>query len=364
VLILLISITMVNAQGFMGIKPLNDTIPDEKNGFFFLPLLYYTPDTRLAYGGAGVYYFKIPPKHEYQQPTRGSYVQFLADYTQNKQLDVWGIWNIFTRNEDYILKGEARFRNFPDRFYGIGNDTKIADEEFYEYNLFSIKALALKKIRPSLFVGIDYNYETEYGLKTEAGGQLATGEITGFAGGIGSALGLVALFDSRDNIINPYKGRFAEVSSYFYSQSLGGTFNFTNINATYQQYWQVKPKHIFATQTVFRFNYGDVPFLDMATLGNDDILRGYPKNRFRDKHFWATQAEYRFPLFWRFGMVAFAGVGDVYDSVSDLRVSQLKYSIGTGLRFVVNPAERLNVRLDYGYGREGGNIYFIVTEAF
>ena len=28
-----------------------------------------------------------------------------------------------------------------------------------------------------------------------------------------------------------------------------------------------------------------------ATLGNDDILRGYPKNRFRDKHFMGAHVE-------------------------------------------------------------------------
>jgi hypothetical protein len=34
------------------------------------------------------------------------------------------------------------------------------------------------------------------------------------------------------------------------------------------------------------------------------------------------------------------------------------------LRFVVDPAERLNIRLDYGYGTEGGYFYFVVGESF
>jgi outer membrane translocation and assembly module TamA len=99
-------------------------------------------------------------------------------------------------------------------------------------------------------------------------------------------------------------------------------------------------------------------------VGSEVILRGYPKNRFRDKHFLATQAEYRFPIFWRFGGVAFAGVGDVFETTSDLRADRLKYSIGTGLRFLMNPKERLNIRFDYGIGREGGYYYFSVTESF
>jgi outer membrane protein assembly factor BamA len=175
---------------------------------------------------------------------------------------------------------------------------------------------------------------------------------------------LVGVIDTRDNIINPYKGRLAELSTYLFTQPLGSTFSFQVINGVYQQYWQIRPKQVLAFQFKSRFSFGDVPFLDLSTLGNDDILRGYPKNRFRDRHFAATQLEYRFPLWWRFGAVAFAGVGDVYGPSSELTIKNLKYSIGTGLRFVVDPAERLNIRLDYGYGTEGGYFYFVVGEAF
>jgi outer membrane protein assembly factor BamA len=132
----------------------------------------------------------------------------------------------------------------------------------------------------------------------------------------------------------------------------------------YQKYWQIKPKHIIALQARGRYGFGEVPFLDLSTLGNDDLLRGYPKNRFRDINFIGSQLEYRFPLFWRLGMVAFVGAGDVYRNTSDLSFQNIKYSLGTGIRFAVNPAERLNLRLDYGLGKDGGFFYFIVGESF
>ena len=113
-----------------------------------------------------------------------------------------------------------------------------------------------------------------------------------------------------------------------------------------------------------RYGFGQVPFLDMSSVGNDDLLRGYPKNRFRDVNFLGGQLEYRFPLFWRFGMVTFAGMGDVFNKHKELGLNHVKYSVGAGLRFVVNPAERLNIRIDYGYGREGGYFYFVVAESF
>jgi outer membrane protein assembly factor BamA len=258
-----------------------------------------------------------------------------------------------------------RYRNFPDRFYGIGNNTSKEAEEFYSYDYISFKTLQMKQVKPHLFVGFDYHFEYEYNFTyRNAEGQLATGSVPGYKGGVGSALGLVAVFDSRDNVVNAHKGRYAEFSSYLFEPLWGSTFEYLRLTGIHQQYFKLPNTHVVAIQQVASFNFGEVPFLDMSTVGSEVILRGYPKNRFRDKHFLATQAEYRAHLFWRLGAVAFAGVGDVFDSADDLRMDRLKYSVGAGLRFLVNPKERLNIRFDYGIGREGGYYYFSVTESF
>lgn len=349
---------------FFGFSRMDDTVTVEKTGFFVLPLIYYTPDTRWAFGGAGVYYFKTPPKYDYEKLTRVSYLQFLADYTQNKQLDLWGVWNIFTRNENFLFKGEVRYRNFPDRFFGIGNDTPDSFEERYEYSLISLKNLSLKKVRESVFIGIDYHFEYEYGFKYTAGRSLEQGTITGYKGGIGSAIGAVGIIDSRDNAINARSGKLIELSTYVYTPVLGSTFSFFAVNGLYQHHWPTTKRSSLALQTKLRLTYGEVPFLDLSVAGGDDILRGYPKYRYRDNHFLGTQLEYRYPLFWRLGMVAFAGVGDVFGPSSNVSWSTLKYSLGSGIRFAVNPAERLNIRFDYALGKDGGYFYFSVTESF
>jgi outer membrane protein assembly factor BamA len=358
------STTYSQRKKFLGFTPLNDTVKTSTEGTFLLPLLYYTPDTRWAAGAAGVHYFKLEAKDSTQLPTRTSNIQLLADYTQNRQADLWASWNVFTRNENYLLKGDLRFRNFPDKFYGIGNNTSKEQMERYSYNLIQIKSMFLKKVKPDFFIGFDYEFEKEYGVKTSPGGLLETGTIRGSNGGVGSAIGFISVYDSRDFIINAQKGMLFEFSTYLFNNFLGSTFNFFNVNTLYQKYWSVKKNHVIAFQYKNKFNFGNIPFIDMATLGNDDILRGYPKNRFRDKHFMGAQVEYRFPLFWRFGLTTFAGAGDVFGELQDLHLNRIKYSVGTGLRFVVNPQEKLNIRLDYAYGREGGYFYFMVAEAF
>jgi hypothetical protein len=346
----------------------------KSTGFFKMPLLYFSPDTRLAFGGFGVYYFKIKSKKEGLNPdtfeensTRLSYVKLLADYTQNKQLDVWASWNIFLKDEDFLGKGEFRYRIFPDRFYGIGNRSEEEDVEKFEYNLFSIKLLVLKKIQDGVFAGVDYQFSSFHNFKNDAEGQLLQNNILGARGGNNSGFGLVFLIDTRDNVINASDGIFLEFSSYFYKDFFGSDFGYNNYNLTYNQYFNLNPakRRVLALNTVFNFNVGATPFMSLATVGNTDILRGYSTNRFRDQNFIGTQAEYRMPLWWRFGLVGFAGVGDVFDNLDDIQWDTFKYSVGGGLRFAVNKKERMNIRLDYGFGRDDNrSLYISLTEAF
>lgn len=362
VAVLLLAAGNVAAQRWMGMRSESDTTEADKSGLVVVPLLYFTPDTRFAYGAAGVYYFHL--KDSNGQEGRLSYAQLLVDYTQNKQLDVWGQWNIFTGGERFLLKGELRFRNFPDRFYGIGNNTPESAMERYSYDLLSFKFLMLRNLGRKWFAGFDIHTENEYNFSQQPNGLLDFGDITGFDGGVSVAFGGVAVHDSRDNVVNAHKGQFFEVSAYFYQRAFGSDFQYTAINAAYQTYKKVGKNQVLAWQFVGRMNRGEVPFLNMATAGGISILRGYAANRFRDNNLLAGQMEYRFGIWKRFGGVAFGGVGDVFGRPSDMRLDLLKYSFGGGIRFAMNPAERLNIRLDYGIGRGEQAFYLIITEAF
>jgi hypothetical protein len=349
----------------LGITPLDDTLATEHNGFIFMPVVYFSPDTRLGLGAAGAYIFHLTDQSSIlHQATRTSFIRFSGAYTINKQTDFLSEWGVFTPSERFFLKGDLRFRIFPDRFYGIGNNSASSNLEIYEYKLFNLRSSNLKKIRNNLFLGISIHLNKQFDFQNQPNGLLSSGSVLGANGGFNSGLGGVLIYDTRDNVLNSSKGMFLEFSSLFYHRAYGSSFNFQVAQFEYCKYWKIKPKHILAWQTRSRFTFGSVPFLEMSMVGNDDILRGYPRNRFRDNHNMLTQVEYRFPLFWRFGMTAFAGLGDVFSRPQDLSWRNTKYTVGAGLRFLVNTAERINIRLDYGYGSEGGFIYINVAEAF
>jgi len=103
----------------------------------------------------------------------------------------------------------------------------------------------------------------------------------------------------------------------------------------------------------------------MGLLGGAEIMRGYYLGRYRDKNMLVLQAEYRWaPIFWRFGLAAFAALGDVAETLDRFNLGRFKTTYGLGLRFVIDPKQRLHLRLDFGFGKETSGVYFTAGEAF
>ena len=93
-------------------------------------------------------------------------------------------------------------------------------------------------------------------------------------------------------------------------------------------------------------------------------MRGYYDGRYRDRHLLAFQAEYRLPVWGKFGLVGFAGLGRVAPTLGGLDFSGLKYSAGFGLRFKIAPREGANLRIDWAFGQGTSGVYFTAGEAF
>ena len=61
----------------------------------------------------------------------------------------------------------------------------------------------------------------------------------------------------------------------------------------------------------------------------------------------------------------FAGAGNVADELLNFIFSDMKYSYGAGLRFRFNEKQKVNLRVDLGFGNDGNRgIYFGIEEAF
>ena len=109
------------------------------------------------------------------------------------------------------------------------------------------------------------------------------------------------------------------------------------------------------------FTFGDVPYRNLASLEKQPDDAGLLWGQVRNKMYINTPAEYRFPVYWRFGAVAFASAGQVADNFSQLSFSKFHYAAGAGIRFSVLPRENLNLRFDVAYGNK---VDYIVSQRF
>jgi len=117
-------------------------------------------------------------------------------------------------------------------------------------------------------------------------------------------------------------------------------------------------------QTSTQIIDGTAPFQDLVGFGGQDFLRGYFDGQYRDKTEVGGQVEYRIPVWWRFGVVAFAGIAQVADKASLWSLNEFKFAGGAGIRFLLKRDDRIALRLDMGFGNNSSGVYLTVTEAF
>jgi outer membrane protein assembly factor BamA len=334
---------------------------EKASGLTFLPVVFYTPETKWALGGGGLYYFRLTRDKTVLRPSN---ISFSGAYTQRKQTDL----NI---NPDFYLKNgfhlqvKFQYSDFPDQFYGIGSGTTEEMEEPFSSRFWKMSVETLKQVWGPLNIGFQYFFDHTRLKEVRDGGLLSSNRISGSAGGTVSGFGYFMTYDSRDSIFYPTTGSFHQFSAMAFGRALGSDFTFSRFYLEFRRYLRLSFAHCLAFQTRFLAQTGEPPFWRMGLLGGPESMRGYYLGRYRDKNMIALQAEYRFvPVFWRLGLAVFAGLGDVAASPRQFDLGRLKYSCGLGLRFVIDPKQRINLRLDYGIGKGTSGVYFTATEAF
>ncbi len=338
-------------------------VSSNRNKLILLPAVLHSPVTRWGIGVGSSFLFKTKQN---DTTLRTSNIEALALYTQNKQyLGVLGL-NFYSPREMYIVHWRNTFSYFPDRFWGLGNNTFNNDYRPYIFEQFLINPQILRRVYKKVYAGINYEYQNVF--KFEYNNQPIFEGIPGINGGKVSGLGLSLAWDTRNNAFSSSKGTFLQLNVIPFRHWLGSDFHFTAVNIDLRKYVPIFREHVLAFQLVGIFNTGDVPLRNLAVLGGSDIMRGYYAGRYRDKNMAAMQAEYRSPIWWRIGFVLFGGFGEVFNNIKQKSIfnnkGKLKYSLGGGLRFSVRKHERLNLRLDYGIGYRSAGFYFTVAESF
>lgn len=362
---MLLIVSLLLGLGSAPLPP--DSLP-KRFSLLPLPVIYYTPETRLAYGAALTATFRFRKDSITARPSQ---VTFGMAHTQNKQWLFYLPFQVFYDQNRYFVNGEAGYYRYSYYFFGAGQ--REVPRELYSVDFPRIRVNAFRRIahlkQGNLYAGLRYQYEDYRVNKTEPGGLLATGTVPGGRGSRLSGGGLGLFFDARDAVFFPRRGLVADLSVLVRNRAVAQ--NPADASTTFDRYaLDVTSYHSLGAQTVLALNYwgsftvGESPFNAMSLIGSAKRMRGYYEGRYRDQNAALIQAELRFSVYKRLGAVAFGAVGLLGDQRQLLRTNDPKGAYGAGLRFTVNRRDHVNIRVDYGLGRQSSGLYVTIGEAF
>ncbi|CCH03061.1 outer membrane protein/protective antigen OMA87-like protein [Fibrella aestuarina BUZ 2] len=357
----------------LSCTPPDSTAPPKRFSLLPLPVVYYTPETRLGYGVAATATFRF--RGDTARYVRPSQVTLGAVYTQNKQLLFYLPFQIFYKNNLYFANGELGYYKYNYFFFGVGQ--RDVPNELYGVNFPRVRVNVFRRIskpdasRPGrgLYAGLRYQYEHYAITSVTPDGLLATGNVPGGLGSVLSGVGTGLFFDSRNNVFYPSQGLVADLSFLSQGKAVGSGVRFDRWVADVSSY------HSLTRRTTLAFNYvlsvttgGVAPFNALSLLGGTKRGRGYYEGRYRDDNLALLQGELRLNVWRRLGAVAFGSVGTLGNQRDFLRLDDPKAAYGVGLRVRVN-RDLLNVRLDYGRGvpytgTGSSGVYLTIGEAF
>lgn len=331
--------------------------------YLVIPTLFRTPETGWAYGLSGSLSFKTTERHD--SLTRVSTVQVIGIFSERQQ-NIQSIdATVYFPRESYILYFNTTHSYFPDKFWGIGQDSRNGDEEKYVFENFNVSAHLKRKFARHLFFGVLGDFQDILKVRYPDGGLMDQTRFYGKSNYYVMGLGLSASYDTRNSTFWPTRGMFLQTQFTTYNKGFASVYSFNRWMAELRLFKKIFRQHVIACQLYSYYTAGETPFRSMASLGGAGNLRGFYQGRYRDNSMYSLIAEYRAPLFWRLSACVFGGVGDVYDRPRNINAGSLKYSFGGGLRLSILEKERMNLRVDYGYvDPYNQGFYFTIGECF
>lgn len=340
----------------------DDTLPKGiSSRFLAFPFVLQSPETKWGFGIASAYFFKAKKNED---KLRTSDVNIISLYTLRKQVVVVLGSTIFFPGERKIFRLQSSYSYYPDKFWGIGNNTEDFMKEDYSLKQLFINPQLIFNIYKKLFVGFSIELQDVNDFTYRSGSVFDQQNITGRNGGFTAGAGMLITWDTRNNAYSPSRGVFAELNTTRFTEVLNSDFNFTCYTLDIRKFMPAGRNRVLGLQSYTRINQGEAPVRYLSMIGGTEMMRGYYKGRYADKNLIAFQSEIRQYLFWRFGLAAFAAVGQVNNSLNEFAINEFHFSYGGGIRFLVHEKEKLNLRVDFGFGKKSNGIYVLLKEAF
>ncbi|MCD4828590.1 MAG: BamA/TamA family outer membrane protein [Candidatus Cloacimonetes bacterium] len=348
----------------LGAIPPREVEPDTTRSLTIYPAMFYSDEMGFG-GGAMAIFLHRPPGRTEHYPSNSVFLS--AIYTSHKQFASSLRPSVQLFEARWMLSGEFKYVYWPDSFFGLGNDTSLDDEERFTTETTVIELNLLRRFGRYWGVEMLSRWRQWSLHERETDGALLNGEIPGASGARILGLGLSAVFDDRDNEMNPHRGGKIEIQCHVYNEALGSDFAWTKYKLDAFRFYRLGEHSVLGFQALGVYNDGEPPFLEMASPGCE--MRGISTLRYLGRHMALGRVELRtYPfsgkILSRMGFAVFAETGRVANEIDQFALRGMRYSVGGGLRFMLVPSERLTLRLDVGFSADESGFTITSAEAF
>mgnify|MGYP000938055716 CR=1 FL=1 len=175
------------------------------------------------------------------------------------------------------------------------------------------------------------------------------------------SLTLSVVNDTRDYYMNPTSGSLKQVSVEMAGGILGGDYTFGKYQAAGSVYREVFRNQVLALHVATGLSTGTLPPQEQYRIGGAESLRGYDYGEFYGDKMVLANAEYRFQIIKGLQGVVFVDTGGTWLKGESMDLADLSTGAGAGVR-IDTPIGML--RIDYGVGKRGGQVYFSFGQMF
>lgn len=318
----------------------------------------YSREGGIGFGGSATGLYRLDMKDSTMAP---------SNITIGANATLKGFFSLTGNGTNYFTDGRTRL------VYGARFTRKVLDFWGISHGACMVNPTS-EYIRTQLKIDADYNYRLGkcfyFGAvmsfnHTSASRILNPDYLEGqhksyYLTGIGASFQI----DTRDNPTNPQKGLYLLLRETAYPEFLGTAdmtdWSTTFIMSGYQPIW----KGALITGDLYaQFNSSDAPWTLREELGGAmGRMRGYYAGRYIDSNQVSVQVELRQHIASRFGCVAWVGAGTVFPSLKGFAWRNILPNYGLGLR--VEFKHNMNLRVDFGFGKETAGLCFGFGEAF
>lgn len=335
-----------------------DRTYERKLDLSFVVAPCYTREGGIGIGGAATALYRLDKTDSIMQP---------SDFSISGSASVNGIYGITLKGNNNFRGNKARlsyalrFLHKELDFWGVSYEA-CAVNPISQYTKQQIEWTSdyVYKVTPKFHIGGAFNINYTNAAKALMPDYFEGQKNSYFFMGLGISL----QYDTRDFILNPKHGIYLMAREVIYP-SFMGSYNKTLTATTiiFDVYQPIWTGGILAFDCYSQTNSKSTPWSMREELGSGmSRMRGYYAGRYIDCSQIAMQVELRQHVSGRVGCVGWLGGGNVFPSFDKLKFKNTLPNYGLGLR--IEFKHNVNVRIDYGFGKDTAGFVFQFAEAF